>query len=180
VGALDDRIARHYQPTSATALVFALELGMPYSKTSTGYPIEMKLAVEKVVEANQEMVVECDSPGRAKNLRGRYYQFVAACKRDATHPPSYWNEHEIAAHKAFMKIVTTVEFFAKDCEFHIRPRDLSPTAELLAMGRLIENEAFAVPATEQSGKLSAIEESAARLMEKQEMMAAAKKKLSGE
>lgn len=126
---------------------------MPYAKTSIGYPLEMRTAVERVTDMNLPLVVECGTERKARSLRGRYYQYLAACKRDADKPPSIWSELEHESHKRFLRALYTVEFAVEGTQFVIRPRDKSPLATMLASAELLYEEGKGVPASEQSGTL---------------------------
>lgn len=124
---------------------------MPYSKTSTGYPVEMKTAVQKVIDTNQELLIDLGTEGKARNLRSRYYQFLAACKRDAEKPPVYWTEVEKKEHLAFLRGFITAEFVLEGSCLRIRPRDKAPWAQAIANAVLLDSPDAQ---NEQQGKLS--------------------------
>jgi hypothetical protein len=142
--------------------------------------MQMWQLIEEVSDDLQTREVTMASEKEARGLRSKFYQFLGACKRDVQNEPKWLDEKDLKAIKAFLPKFMSVEIRLEGNKVIFRSRDNSPLTDVFNSVKIITEERYNVPPTEQSGELSPAEESAMRMMEKQEMMAAAKKKLSGE
>jgi hypothetical protein len=136
---------------------------MPYPKTSAGYPGEMKAQVEAVAADNLGRTYACASEREARTIRARFYQYLAASKRDASSPPVWWTDAERREHNEFLRRFLSVEFAVDGPNFIIRPRDESPSIAALRRGQVLPPREGA-PAT--SNAPTDADKSLAHLLEK--------------
>jgi hypothetical protein len=97
----------------------------------------MRAQVEAVAADNLGRVYACASEREARTIRARFYQYLAAAKRDASSPPVWWSDAERRDHNEFLRRLLSVEFAVDGACFIIRPRDESPSIAALRHGQVI-------------------------------------------
>jgi hypothetical protein len=110
---------------------------MPYPKTSTGYPIAMREAVERVGGGQEVMTIVCDTEKEARSLRSRYYQYFTALRRDCQNPPTWISKPDVLA---LTQKSLNCEMHLAGKTFVMRPRDKSPVVDTLAKAQWSSGE----------------------------------------
>lgn len=108
---------------------------MPYAKTTSGYPAEMRALVQDAIDLNARKTLECGTPQKARNLRLRFYAFLGAAKRDAERPPEWMSESDRRDAKEFYKGFMALELRVDGSQFIVQPRDVSEFSNFLRTAR---------------------------------------------
>jgi hypothetical protein len=91
---------------------------MPYARTSAGYPQELQQIAERCA-MGEILQVDCETEKAARGLRARWYQYIAACKRDANNPPP-WTDKIASIEKVKRVMATEVALEGKSLIFSSR------------------------------------------------------------
>ena len=130
---------------------------MPYPKTSTGYPASMRALIDEVCADNLGRRIPLASEREARGLRARYYQYLAAIKRDLNHPPAWMTKADIEDLKAFVKRFMTVQFRLEGTSFIIEPRDETPIADALRTAEVMPPRDGSPPTPKEDAAVSVLE-----------------------
>jgi hypothetical protein len=143
---------------------------MPYPKTSLGYPVQMKQLIRDVALDQQAREITLPDERTARGLRSKFYQLLGAIKRDVDRPSKLLQDDPAMYEdiKDLLRLYHSVEFKLDGNKLIVRSRDNSPNTEVFNTVQILKQEAYAVPASEQSGALGKEEgEMLQRLLETQ-------------